>query len=493
MMAAMLSSLKNPFGAVLLCVLVALAAAVQAAGEPVDIGSQRELFLDRHIIGSLHGASLRLHEPVSAGTALTFDRPHEGVFCGYITVIKDGDKYRMYYRGLPASRGGEADHSLATEVTCYAESRDGIAWTRPSLGLHEVQGGKDNNVILVRSPACHNFSPFLDTRDGVDPRQRFKAVGGNAKVGLIAFVSADGIHFSKLCDEPIIRGGAFDSQNLVFWSTAEDCYVCYFRTMKRVGAESYRWVSRTTSRDFLNWTEPVEMDMGETPPVHFYTNQTQPYYRAPQIYVSFFARFIPGRQVLTKEQVARLGVVGDYFHDVSDACLMSSRGSDRYDRTFQESFVRPGRGPANWTSRTNYPALGIVPTADGMMSMFIQRNYATPSHRLERLTLRPDGFASVQAGFEPGEMITRPLSFSGRSLNINVSTSAAGELRAEMQDADGTPIPGYTLDDCVTVVGDEIDLAVKWKDRTDVAALAGKPVRVRFVMKEADLYAVQFR
>lgn len=465
----------------------------RAADAAIDIGSRRELFVDRYLIDSLREASLRLHEPTSAGIALKFDRPHEGVFCGYVTVIKDGETYRLYYRGLPASRGGEADHSLKTEVTCYAQSADGINWTRPSLGIYEVQGSKDNNVILARSPACHNFSPFMDTRSDVEPAQRYKAVGGNSEVGLIAFVSADGVRFSKLRDEPIISKGAFDSQNVVFWSQAENCYVCYFRTFKMVGPEGYRWISRTTSKDFRTWSEPVEMDMGDVPPVHFYTNQTSPYYRATHLYISFFARFVPGRQVLTKEEVGRLGVVGDYFHDVSDACLMTTRGGNRYDRTFLESFVRPGRGAANWTSRTNYPTLGIVPTGDAMMSMYIQRKYATPSHCLERLTLRPDGFASINAGFESGEAITKPLIFAGKQLAMNVSTSAAGDVRVEIQNADGSPVVGYALADCDPITGDALDRSVAWKSGADLSVLAGKPVRLRFVMREADLYAIEFR
>jgi len=480
-------------GLAIVAAFLADRALADQAGRPIDIGSRRELFVDHLLIDRMDGVTLQLHEPQPAGVALTFDRPYEGVFAAYVTVLYDGQKYRMYYRGLPATRDGQADHSIASEVTCYAESTDGITWTKPSLGLHEVGSNKDNNVILVRNPACHNFAPFLDNRPGVDPPQRFKAVGGNRTVGLLAFVSADGTRWSPLRDEPIITGGAFDSQNVVFWSEHEQAYVCYFRTAKKIGNDSYRWISRSTSKDFLNWTPPVEMDMGDVPPTHFYTNQTHPYYRAPHVYVSIFARFIPGRQVLTREDVRRLGVVGDYFHDVSDACFMTTRGGNRYDRTFLEAFVRPGRGEANWTSRTNYPALGVVPTADSMISMYIQRNYATPTHHLQRLILRPDGFASVRAGFADGEMITKPLTFQGRELALNVSTSAAGQVRVEIQDANGAPLPGYALADSKPVIGDELERVVTWKNGSDVAALAGKPVRLRFVMNEADLYAIQFR
>ncbi|HSW44985.1 MAG TPA: hypothetical protein VLM89_05395 [Phycisphaerae bacterium] len=460
----------------------------------VNIGSRRELFVDRHLIDKLDGASLQLHHPRPADIALRFDRPYEGVFAGYTTVIKDGDTYRMYYRGLAAAADGEANHSVGKEVTCYAESRDGIRWDKPNLGLFEINGNRDNNIVLAMTPACHNFCPFLDTRPGVEPAQRFKAVGGHGKAALLALVSADGLHWKKLQDKPIFTKGAFDSQNLAFWSESENCYVCYFRAGKKIGNKAYRWISRTTSKDFLNWSEPVEMDFGDVPPEHFYTNQTGPYYRAPHLYVAVFARFNPGRQLIASaDQAQRLGIVGDYFSDTSDACFMTTRGGSHFDRTFMESFVRPGMGAANWVSRTNYPALGIVPTGENEMSLYVQRHYAQPSHCLQRLTLRPDGFVSVHAPYSGAEMITKPLVFSGKELTINFATSAAGALQVEIQDAAGRAIPGFALTDSTESFGDELERVVTWKSGADASKLAGQPVRLRFVMKDADLYAIRFR
>lgn len=481
--------------ALALCITLLTSAVglAQNATSAIDIGSHRELFVDHYLIEKLDGATLQLHHPQPAGTAITFDRPYEGVFSGYVTVIKDGPAYRMYYRGLAASKEGEALHSVDTEITCYAESRDGIRWDKPNLGLFEINGSRDNNVILARTPACHNFCPFLDTRPGVDAGQRYKGVGGHGKYGLLALVSPDGIHWTKLQDKPIFTKGAFDSQNLAFWSETENCYVCYFRSFKKVGETGYRWISRTTSKDFLTWSDPVEMHFGDVPAEHFYTNQTGPYYRAPHLYVAVFARFMPGREVVSKEQAARLGIVGSYFSDLSEACLMTTRGGDRYDRTFMESFVRPGQGEANWVSRTNYPALGIVPTGENEMSLYVQRHYAQPSHHLQRLTLRSDGFVSVNAPYRGGEMVTRPLTFSGKQLTLNFATSAAGQIQVEIQDAAGRPIPGFTLADCPPFYNDQLDYVVAWKNGGDVSRLAGKPIRLRFVMKDADLYAIRFR
>jgi len=457
-----------------------------------ELGSRRELFVDDYLIERLDGAKRILHAPRPAETVLIFDRPYEGVFSAYITVIKDGSLYRLYYRGLNATQDGTAHHSIETQVTCYAESRDGIHFTKPDIELYEVQGSWKNNVILAKHVACANFCPFLDTRPGVEPEKRFKAIGGKHHTGLLGFVSKDGIHWRETAQNPLITEGAFDSQNLAFWSESERCYVAYFRTSKKVRGKGYRWICRSKSLDFVHWSEPVEMDMGQVPAEHYYTNQTHPYFRAPHIYISIFARFMPGRRVVTPVQAKQLGVVGDYWEDCSDAAFMTSRGGNRYDRTFMESFIRPGPGLGNWVSRTNYPACGVVPTGSREMSCYVQRHYTQPDHHLQRMILRTDGFVSVNAPYEGGELLTKPLIFHGRRLEINYATSAAGGIRVEIQDASKEVLPGYSLAQSRELIGDTINGAASWDSGPDVSPLTGRPVRLRFVLKDADLYSIRF-
>ena len=129
---------------------------------------------------------------------------------------------------------------------------------------------------------------------------------------------------------------------------------------------------------------------------------------------------------------------------------MSTRaGSSKYDRVFTEAFIRPGRDPARWKNRANYVALNVVPTGPAEMSIY---------HRSgDRYILRTDGFVSVNAGSEEGELLTRPLTFSGSKLQLNFSTSAAGSLQVEIQTAGGRPIPGFALADSEELFADEID------------------------------------
>ena len=129
-------------------------------------GSRRELFVDRFLIDTLTNATLQLHRPTYAGIVLRRELPWEGTFAfSYVTLIKDGDRYRMYYRTYP---GGETADGGTKEMTCYAESSDGIHWVKPELGIFEILGTKKNNAVLAgMAPYTHNFAPLLDARPGV--------------------------------------------------------------------------------------------------------------------------------------------------------------------------------------------------------------------------------------------------------------------------------------------------------------------------------------
>lgn len=461
-----------------------------AAAQPLELGSNRELFVDHYLVDRLTDATLRAQTPIDRGTAFAFDRPHEGAFCGYVTIVTlPAGGFRAYYRALPEA----GQDGSPMEATAYAESADGVHWTKPA----------QNVVLRDAAPVTHNFTLFIDPRPDVPADERWKGIGGTIKSGLIRYVSADGLTWRKFMgDTPMLppaKEYRYDSQNLVFWSAAEGRYLCYFRNFKDVpGRGGVRWVSRASSPDFRTWTEEGEMsfrtgDGAPAPAEHLYTNQTSPYVRAPQIYVSIAARFWPGRQVLNEAEAKAIHVDPGYFHDISDCVLLTSRGGTVYDRTFLESFVRPGPGLENWTSRTNYPALNVIQTGPGELSFFIQRDYGQPGHHVERFTLRLDGFASLHAGYGGGEMVTKPFRFAGSALEINYATSAAGSLRFELQDESGAVIPGYALADSREIIGDEFARTVAWRGGTDVSALAGRTVRLRIALRDADLFSLRFK
>jgi len=484
------------FVAMKICLLVCFAGfplihLFAQTNEAINIGNRRELFVDYSIIEKLENTRLELHHPHAEDIALKFDKPWEGFYCSYITVIKDDKIWRMYYRGLPHAENW--DDPIA--VTCYAESKDGIHWVKPNLGLFNVMGTMDNNVILDRTffPIVHNFSVFIDTRPGVPAEQKYKGIGGTKKSGLVAFVSADGIHWEKLRNDPVFEKGMFDSQNVAFWSEVENCYALYFRTWTGDEYSGFRTISRTTSKDFLNWTEPVAMDFGDTPMEHLYTNATTPYFRAPHIYLSLPKRFFPNKAAFLEEKAKMLVDNPKYRIASSDAVLMSTRGGNKYDRTFMEGFIRPGDSPNDWVARDNTPALGIYQGNEREVFIFRGSHYAQPTSHVTRYSLRLDGFVSVSASYDGGELLTKPIIFQGNELEVNFETSAAGGLKVEIQNADAPPVPGYSLEECPEMIGNEISRKVIWKNGSDVSELAGRPIRLRFVMKDADLYSFRFK
>ena len=150
------------------------------------------------------------------------------------------------------------------------------------------------------------------------------------------------------------------------------------------------------------------------------------------------------------------------------------RDGIRWQRAFQESFVRPGLNPLNWTDRSNTVAWGFVPTGKEEMSVYILEHFRLPTVRVRRGVLRTDGFVSVHAGYQDGEFVTKPLIFRGRQLVMNYSTSAAGSIRVEIQDAEGEPIPNFRLQDSPEIFCDAIEQTVAWENGSAVDSLAGR-------------------
>ena len=213
----------------------------------IRLGTRLELFVDDYLIDSMRGTALQAHEPRRENVALAMDKPWEGGFVNYGTVIRDGGRFLMYYRGWRmVNREGIA-------VYCLAESSDGIRWSRMELALNPFGRQRKTNIFLADCKATHSFSPFIDTRPGCPKKERFKALGlvpswMENKADLGAYASADGVHWRLMQEKGVIPRltedpHAFDSQNVAFWSETEKCYVSYFRTWR----QNQRRISRATN------------------------------------------------------------------------------------------------------------------------------------------------------------------------------------------------------------------------------------------------------
>lgn len=487
----------------------------------IDIGSRRELLVDGFLVAELKGkAELRLHHPVAQEVTLLHDLPWEGNASGYHSIFKDGDRYRMYYRGWQITfTPGKA--ATSNNFLCYAESSDGIHWHRPELGLHEFKGSKANNIVMVsgRSQGINvdagHPAVFRDDNPATKPGERYKALILSRKpLGLLAFASPDGIHWKPLQATPVITNGAFDSQNLAFWDEVRGEYRAYWRYFTDGVVNDEVWkpkglraIRTATSKDFIHWDQQEDLRYGDAPPEQLYTNTVRPYHRAPHLFIGFPQRYIErgwsdSMRALPElaHRELRAGVVERYGTALSEGLLMTSRDGVNFHR-WQEAFMPPGpEREGTW----NYPHLLIgwqlvetmssLEGAPNELSLYAVESYGTgTSNALRRYTLRTDGFVSVRAPMSGGELLTKPLRFRGQKLALNFSSSAAGGLRVEIQDVKGSPLPGFTLEDCPPIFGDTLERVVTWKQGSDVSSLTGKPVRLRFVLNDADVYAFQFK
>ena len=458
--------------------------------QTIRIGCRLELFIDDYLIDRMNGVRFDLKHP-ERREAFVFDAPWEDNTAFPASLFADGDKVRLYYRAAIGDLQRE-DHTV---VVALAESTDGgRSFTRPSLGLHEFKGSRANNIIGCGMPGVP--PAFIDTHPACRSDERYK--GFNATWGhLYALCSPDGIRWRLMQDEPLIYSGAFDTINTGFWDSVAGCYRSYTRAWVRLeisGAmHNTRIIQSATSPDFIHWSIPVPNQYADgEDDVQLYTNAALPCPGAEHLYVAFPCRFMERR----RRGVFKPGSIESLTwadHGCNDALFMASRDGVHWTR-YLDAWIRPGPDERNWGQRNNYPAWGIIPTSDTEWTMYVSEHYMQPDvpGQFRRLSVRPYGFVSIHADYRGGEFTTKPLLFDGRCLRLNYSTSTAGHIQVELQDAEGRALEGYSLEDCHEIIGDELERTVRWRDGSDVSRLAGKPVRLRFVMHDADLYSFRF-
>lgn len=447
----------------------------------LNIADHRELFVDHFLLEQLDNVHLKMHAPRIENAP-----PAGGA---YNTVIHEAGCYKLYYRkSLTPEKGYTGNLG---ERVCFAESTDGIHFAIPDLGTGNAENKQTPNVIMDATAFCHNFSPFLDTRPGIPQNERYKALSGiwhnnfgrirqdggdlpaDFKAGLYTFVSPDGIQWHRTSETPIIASKykAFDSQNVAFYSESEGCYVCYFRTWGPGDYEKgLRSIARSTSVDFINWTEP-EHTSANLYPEELYTSQTAPYFRAPHIALAFPTRFMRDRGSST------------------DIVFMSTRGGNTFDRVFRDAIVRPGLNKKRWGNRSNYASLNLVPLDHERMCFYMFS--PDPDMHTQMTVFRTDGISSLSAGWGSGTAITKLFTFTGDRLELNYSTSASGSIKCELLGEDGRVLEGFSFDDCHERVGDEISAFIEWQGGS-LKSISGLPVRLRFSLREADIYSFRF-
>jgi hypothetical protein len=440
--------------------ILVLFAPTLVASEPIDVGNRLELFIDDHLIGKMTGdVSQQLVLPAAQDVVFVTNESWEGNTCAYYTLFQDGDIYRMIYRG---SQHDGIRKSAHKEVTCYAESKDGIHWTKPKLGLHEWEGSKDNNIIWM-GPGTHNFTVFRDDNPATPATSRYKALAGG-RGGLLSFKSADCKSWKLIQDKPVITHGAFDSQNLAFWDPDRSEYRAYWRYF----GNRVRSIRTATSKDFITWKDEADLTYSTgTPTEHLYTNAIQKYFRAPHIFIGFPTRFEAKSQQV-------------------EPILMSSRDGTRFHRYAAPVVPRTAPKDRNH-NRSNYMTWGMfqLPGKPKEISVYATENYYEPSPgRVRRFVYRVDGFVALRAGTKGGQVTTKPLRYSGKQLLINYVTKKGGTLTIE-----AITEAGKVIGKSKPLTGDAVDHPVEWQQ---APKLNQGVVQLRFNMQNADVYSLRF-
>ena len=332
--------------------------------------------------------------------------------------------------------------------------------------------------------------------------------GATYAVNVLA-VSPDGFNFKLKYDQPFDIETQIDTQNILFWDSRLKKYHLYTR-IRRFGK---RGIRMHLTEDFKTFTNASDLSFRNDmfPDTQLYTNGIQPYFRAEKYYLGFPCRYcdhdqkwdesvlyMPGAERkaywINDRKYSRLGTA------VTDTLFMSSRNGWIFER-YDESFLRPGPcTDGNWLYGDNYLFYGMIPTCSDLgcgapdeISMYAIENYMGDNGenvRFRRLSIRQDGFVSLNFPAQGGEVITKAFEFEGESFSLNLATSAWGTLSVAILDEDGNPIDGFREKDMFPIYGDGLDIRPMWRGKgSDLRELKGRKIALRFRGKDADLYS----
>ncbi len=508
--------------------------------EIIEVGSGKQLFVDSKFVASSAGVDLVMNPPYQADEPVlmpdqTWERRPGASYGIYSSILKDADgRIRAWYHvRIGDYRSGKDEAHVA-----YAESDDGVHFTKPVLDLFESNGTTQNNVVIPGD--IGGSSVWIDPH--APPEVRYK---NQAKVysppevwgHLHMHGSPDGIHWKLLRDVELSRGG-WDTQTIVFWDPPVRRYVMYTRHWfaKRHGTAggniNYRTVRRLESDDLLEWgnqrivmrPDDVDMDTYETPfplrpegperpygrvPVDYYGASVFKYPDPEGVYVMlananwYWYDREPIVTVMRDDMgVAREETQNIYGPSRFDARLSVSRDGVNFQRCGgRKAFLTPGK-EGSFSSRMVWATPSPVPMGDELWIYYSGTNrdhdgVVDPSagrhlSGIGRAVMRLDGFVSADADYGGGELVTPAIRFEGAQLELNLDTGGGGSVKVELQDHQGRPLTNYTESDASFLCGNSVRMPVRWGERTKVGELSGRPIRIRFVMRDCKLYAFQF-
>ena len=468
----------------------------------IDLSSRKHLFIDLSLADNIAGVTLGVNPPRLGGVAIGRDRAWEHHIHFQNTVLDDDGLGRFWYTA------SKHDGGLESARFGYAESEDGRHWRKPKLGLVEFDGRRDMNLI---PPKPKRTNVFIDPT--APPTERYKTFGlsdddGPGATGYGVFASADGYVFHELGCNGLRRSG--DTQNMAFWDNRIGRYVAYFRGFSkfpdgRLRRAVARWeTDDLTSRDGWDLENeendrqivdqlPIVIACDDDDPsdMDIYTPSVVKYPGVDDVYLATMSMY----HHFTPNEIAK--GVPPRNDGLMDIQLAVSRDGIAWDRPDRRPYV--GIEPEGPAQRMVYAVQGLLVRGDTVLQYHTaydqshgHKRQNNPGGVIRWTEQRLDGFVSANFAYTGGELVTRPITFDGSALQLNVDASASGEGRVELQDAQGRPLEGHALADSDRVLGNHLRHPVTWHGSSELGVPPGTPVRVRFVMRGTRLFALRF-
>ena len=383
-----------------------------------------------------------------------FDQADRLFKCWYNPFIMD----EVYDQVPPEARPTTTYKSQKREMgICYATSRDGVAWEKPDLGIIEFNGSSANNIVLRH---IHGAGVYRDLHDP-DPQRRYKAF---MREGVAT--SADGLHWSQVwpCSEIEAMG---DTHNFAFWEAQSGKYV----GITRLQQDRQRIVGWTASQDFLRWSKAGEIMRALPEETH-----RQTYALLPFAYAGIYL----GLLMLLHMQ-----------NDTVDCELAWSTDTLHWERVCPGQALIPRGAPGSFDRGCIYGAAAPM-LHDGRLLLYygggddVHGSWRKTGFGLARL--RPDGFAGMAPAerMENGVIVTKPVICTGNRLQVSAD-AAGGFVQVTLLHADGS-VQGMAD----PVIENVTDGVVHWPSGMDLSSLQGQPVRLKFELQSARLYAFGF-
>ena len=452
--------------------------------EPLRIGTAKQVFIDGRFIQNPQGVKLVVNKPrLDREKLLVPEHPWEDLCVGcYTSVIQEGDKVHLWYD----VRSSDGKWGLG-----YAYSNDnGDTFVKPKLGAIEFNGSKANNLVLDHSLGHHVFRMGPDAppqeKYGLFIHIRADLADSESKPHLnCAFVSPDGIHWTPKGNVPFWKIGGdlhLDSQNVIFWDTRLKKYVAFPRLFNGTMGRAVGRCEADTFVDIPKCLKPMRVLARDPGEPEFYSSAVVEYPYATDAYFAFPAMFESGRtgSVYLGFAASRDGIKWNRF----DRRPLIDSGFDRDDKPIPRS------------KGSLYAGYGLTRKGDEISFYYTTLNcvhiYPPPGTGIiTRATYRLDGFTSVDAADGTGHFTTPALLFEGHGLEINFDGSQGGWIKVEILDAAGKPLPGFGSAEADRLSGDSLRMPATWQGKSDLSALRGRPVKLRFTINKGKLYAFQ--